>query len=84
MAPRPETASTSTSPGRRSPSPPGGAGAGAGAVYFAVDDAEAVHREWASSGVGQTSDLFDPGYGVWEAAHTDPDGNLIRFGAPIP
>jgi predicted enzyme related to lactoylglutathione lyase len=57
---------------------------GPGAVYFAVDDAEALHREWVGSGVGETSDLFDPGYRVWEAAHTDPDGNLIRFGSPIP
>jgi predicted enzyme related to lactoylglutathione lyase len=56
----------------------------AGAVYFAVDDAEALHREWVASGVGDTSDLFDPGYQVWEAAHTDPDGNVIRFGSPIP
>jgi hypothetical protein len=55
----------------------------AGAVYFAVDDAEALHREWVASGVGETSDLFDPGYKVWEAAHTDSDGNIIRFGSPI-
>jgi hypothetical protein len=53
-----------------------------GAVYFAVDDAEALHREWVASGVGETGDLFDPGFGVWEAAHTDPDGNIIRFGSP--
>jgi predicted enzyme related to lactoylglutathione lyase len=57
---------------------------GAGAVYFAVDDAEALHREWVASGVGETGDLFDPGFGVREAAHTDPDGNVIRFGSPIP
>jgi hypothetical protein len=37
-----------------------------------------------ASGVGETSDLFDPGFGVREAAHTDPDGNVIRFGSPIP
>jgi predicted enzyme related to lactoylglutathione lyase len=55
-----------------------------GAVYFAVDDADALHREWVASGVGETSDLFDPGFKVWEAAHTDPDGNIIRFGSPIP
>jgi predicted enzyme related to lactoylglutathione lyase len=55
----------------------------AGAVYFAVDDAAALHREWVASGAGETSDLFDPGFGVREAAHTDPDGNVIRFGSPI-
>ena len=31
--------------------------------------------------MGETTDLFDPGFGVWEAAHTDGDGNLLRFGS---
>ncbi|HWE65125.1 MAG TPA: VOC family protein [Acidimicrobiales bacterium] len=62
--------------------PDHGPDAGGGAVYFAVDDADALHAEWVAAGVGQTSDLFDPGFGVWEAAHTDVDGNLIRFGSP--
>ena len=43
---------------------------------------DALHAEWVAAGVGVTSDLFDPGFGVWEAAHTDPDGNLLRFGSP--
>ena len=54
-----------------------------GAAYLAVDDADALHAEWRAAGVGETSDLFDPGFGVWEAAHTDPDGNLLRFGSPL-
>jgi hypothetical protein len=54
----------------------------AGAVYLAVDDADALHAEWVAAGVGDTGDLFDPGFGVWEAAHIDPDGNLVRFGSP--
>ena len=54
-----------------------------GAAYLAADDADALHAEWRGAGVGETSDLFDPGFGVWEAAHTDPDGNLLRFGSPI-
>ena len=33
--------------------------------------------------MGETSDLFDPGFGVWEASHTDGDGNLLRFGSPV-
>ena len=33
--------------------------------------------------MGETSDLFDPGFGVWKAAHTDGDGNLLRFGSPV-
>ena len=56
---------------------------GAGALYLAVSDADALHAEWVAAGVGETSDLFDPGFGVWEAAHTDADGNLIRFGSPV-
>ena len=54
-----------------------------GAAYVGVDDADALHREWRAAGVGETSDLFDPGFGVWEAAHTDGDGNLLRFGSPL-
>jgi len=52
-----------------------------GAAYIAVDDADALHAEWRAAGVGETGDLFDPGFGVWEAAHTDGDGNLLRFGS---
>ncbi len=53
-----------------------------GAAYIAVDDVAALHAEWRAAGVGETGELFDPGFGVWEAAHTDPDGNLVRFGSP--
>ena len=35
-------------------------------------------RGWA-----RRRDLFDPGFGVWEAAHTDGDGNLLRFGSRL-
>jgi hypothetical protein len=55
-----------------------------GACYIGVDDAGALQAEWRDAGVGQTGDLFDPGFGVWEAAHTDSDGNLVRFGSPLP
>jgi hypothetical protein len=53
------------------------------AAYIAVDDADALHSEWRAAGVGETSDLFNPGFGVWEAAHIDADGNMIRFGSPV-
>ena len=59
-------------------------GEGPGAIYLAVDDAAALHTEWRAAGVGETGDLFDPGFGVHEAAHTDADGNLLRFGSPLP
>jgi Glyoxalase/Bleomycin resistance protein/Dioxygenase superfamily len=52
-----------------------------GAAYIDVDDADELWAEWRAAGVGETSDLFDPGFGVWEAAHTDGDGNLLRFGS---
>ena len=48
-----------------------------------MDDADALWAEWRAAGVGETSDLFDPGFGVWEAAHTDGDGNLLRFGSRL-
>jgi hypothetical protein len=54
------------------------------AAYLSVDDADALQALWRAAGVGATSDLFDPGFGVWEAAHTDADGNLLRFGSPLP
>jgi hypothetical protein len=54
-----------------------------GAAYLAADDADALHAEWRRAAVGETTDLFDPGFGVWEAAHTDPDGNLLRFGSAV-
>jgi predicted enzyme related to lactoylglutathione lyase len=54
-----------------------------GAVYISVDDADALHAEWSAAGVDALDDLWDPGFGVWEAAHTDPDGNKIRFGSPV-
>jgi glyoxalase/bleomycin resistance protein/dioxygenase superfamily protein len=66
---------------RHEPDP--AATAAPGAAYFAVDDADALHAEWVAAGVGETSDLFDPGFGVLEGVHTDPDGNLLRFGSPL-
>jgi hypothetical protein len=35
-----------------------------GAAYVGVDDADALHAEWRAAAVGETSDLFDPGFGV--------------------
>jgi predicted enzyme related to lactoylglutathione lyase len=56
---------------------------GGGAVYIAVDDADALHAEWVAAGVDAVDDPWDPGFGVWESAHTDPDGNVVRFGSPV-
>jgi len=57
------------------------AGTWPGAAYIAVDDVDLLQAEWREAGVGETSDVFDPGFGVREAAHVDGDGNLIRFGS---
>jgi hypothetical protein len=54
-----------------------------GAAYLGVDDVDTLHAEWRAAAVGETSDLFDPGFGVWEASHIDGDGNLLRFGSPL-
>jgi hypothetical protein len=55
-----------------------------GAVYIGVDDADALHAEWVGAAVGEVDNLSDPGFGVWESALTDADGNVIRFGSPVP
>jgi catechol 2,3-dioxygenase-like lactoylglutathione lyase family enzyme len=62
--------------------PPPSSRAERGACYIGVDDVDALHAEWTAAGVGETGEVFDPGFGVREAAHTDPDGNLVRFGSP--
>ena len=52
-------------------------------VYLWVDDAEALHEEWAAAGVeGRLRPPERTAYGLAEGAHVDPDGNLIRFGSP--
>lgn len=51
-------------------------------AYLLVDDAAALHAEWAAAGVGGR--LHEPAataYGLDEGAHVDPDGNLLRFGS---
>lgn len=52
-------------------------------AYLWVDDAEALHAEWAATGVdGHLHKPSKTGYGLTEGAHVDADGNLIRFGSP--
>ena len=53
-------------------------------AYLYVTDADALYDEWARPGTGgQTGRVGDTPYRLREGAHTDPDGNLIRFGSPI-
>ena len=52
-------------------------------AYLWVDDAGALHDEWAAAGVdGRLHPPSPTAYGLSEGAHVDPDGNLIRFGSP--
>ena len=52
-------------------------------AYLWVDDAAALHDEWAAAGVdGRLDPPTSTAYGLEEGAHVDPDGNLIRFGSP--
>lgn len=54
-------------------------------VYLYVGDARALHREWEAAGVeGRLIAAEDTDYGLREGAHVDPDGNLLRFGSPLP
>jgi len=45
-------------------------------------DADALYDEW--SDIGDTRAPVDTDYKVREGAHIDPDGNLFRFGSPLP
>ncbi|TFV88673.1 VOC family protein [Blastococcus sp. CT_GayMR20] len=54
----------------------------AAAAYLHVPDADALAAEWA--GVERTGAPVDTDYGLREGWHIDPDGNLLRFGSPLP
>jgi Ser/Thr protein kinase RdoA (MazF antagonist) len=56
-----------------------------GTAYLYVEDADALYDEWARPGVGGlTRRVGDTPYKLREGSHADPDGNLIRFGSPMP
>lgn len=52
------------------------------AAYLYVRDADALYAEWSTAG-GRTSEVHTTDYGMREGSHTDPDGNVIRFGSDI-
>lgn len=52
------------------------------AAYLYVRDADALYAEWSRAG-GSTSEVHTTDYGMREGSHTDPDGNVIRFGSDI-
>ncbi len=55
------------------------------AVFLAVNDARALHDEWRTVVIdGRLVLPVDTDYGLVEGAYVDPDGNLLRFGSPLP
>ncbi len=52
-------------------------------VYLHVTDATRLAGEWRRAGV-EVDGPQDYDYGKREGSHVDPDGNVIRFGSPIP
>jgi hypothetical protein len=53
-----------------------------GAIYLHVDDADELADRWRMAGMA-VDGPEDQDYGKREGSHTDPDGNIIRFGGPI-
>jgi uncharacterized glyoxalase superfamily protein PhnB len=56
--------------------------AGGSSLYLHCDDADAVAGEWRRAGQ-EVAGPRDEDYGKREGTHTDPDGNVIRFGSPL-
>jgi uncharacterized glyoxalase superfamily protein PhnB len=52
-------------------------------AYLYVDDADSLARTWASAG-GDVRFPEDTEWGQREGVLSDPDGNIIRFGSPLP
>lgn len=53
-------------------------------VYMDVEDADALFTEWSTANVGGvTEPPVDLPWGMREGTHTDPDGNVIRYGAAM-
>jgi DNA-binding MarR family transcriptional regulator/catechol 2,3-dioxygenase-like lactoylglutathione lyase family enzyme len=58
-------------------------GRGASAYLF-VRDADDLYEEWTRPGIGGiTLPVSTTDYDMREGSHSDPDGNVIRFGSPV-
>jgi DNA-binding MarR family transcriptional regulator/catechol 2,3-dioxygenase-like lactoylglutathione lyase family enzyme len=54
-------------------------------AYLLVRDADALYAQWNQPGIGgRTHAVEATPYRLREGSHVDPDGNLIRFGSPMP
>jgi hypothetical protein len=52
-------------------------------AYLFVEDADELAGQWRAAGV-EVHGPQDTEWGQHEGAVVDPDGNVIRFGSPIP
>jgi hypothetical protein len=52
-------------------------------LYLHVTDADELADAWRAAGVDVEGPI-DEDYGKREGSHIDPDGNVLRFGAPLP
>jgi DNA-binding MarR family transcriptional regulator len=53
-------------------------------AYLQVPNAGAVEAAWSKAGLGGvTRPVEETPWGMLEGSHTDPDGNVIRFGSPL-
>lgn len=50
-------------------------------IFLHVDDVDRLAVDWRKAGM-EVVGPDDQDYGLREASHLDPDGNLIRFGSP--
>jgi catechol 2,3-dioxygenase-like lactoylglutathione lyase family enzyme len=57
--------------------------AGRGGLYLHCQEPDRVAEEWKQVGI-EVDGPRDQDYGKREGSITDPDGNVIRFGGPIP
>lgn len=60
-----------------------GDGVVGGVVYFLSDDVDTLHAEFATKRVPIHVAPVDQTWGMRELYVRDPDGNSVRFGAPL-
>ena len=55
----------------------------AGHLYLHVTETAQLAEDWRKAGI-EVAGPQDYDYGKREGSHVDPDGNVVRFGSPIP
>jgi catechol 2,3-dioxygenase-like lactoylglutathione lyase family enzyme len=60
-----------------------GDGVDGGVVYFVCDDVDSLHAEFVAKDVRIHIPPVDQTWGMRELYVLDPDGNSVRFGAPV-